>query len=112
VRADNEARVRPRRNNLHVHVRAEEAGVPDEEQHRGRLRRHMRLQGTLLREGQSRLVSHVRKRETRSRFPFPSSARCEQDFLSDPHSFDDVNYGSLREKCFDEPQPDISWIFY
>lgn len=51
--AGDEARVRSWRDHLHVHVRAEEAGVPDKEQHRGRLRRHVRLSGTLFWEGQS-----------------------------------------------------------
>jgi len=52
VRTGDETRVCPRRSYLHVYVRAEETGVPDEEQHRGRLRRHVWLQRTLLREGQ------------------------------------------------------------
>lgn len=79
MRASNEACVRPRRNNLHVYVRAEEAGVSDEEQHRGRLRRHMRLQRTLLREGQSQLVSNAMHARG---FRFRFRARCDASKIS------------------------------
>lgn len=61
--AGDEARVRPWRDHLHVHVRAEEAGVPDKEQHRGRIRRHVRLQRTLFWEGQSQLFACATRRE-------------------------------------------------
>lgn len=61
--AGDEARVRPRRDHLHVHVRAEEAGMPDEGQYRSRLCRHVRLQGTLFREGQSQLFACATRRE-------------------------------------------------
>lgn len=55
VRSGHEAHLCPRWHHLHVHVRAEEAGLPDEEQHRSGLCRYVRLQGTLLGEGESRL---------------------------------------------------------
>lgn len=53
MRAGDEAGVRERWQDLHLVVRAEEAGLFDEEQHRGRVHWHVRLQGPLLREGQS-----------------------------------------------------------
>lgn len=68
MRADHEAGVCPRRRHLHVHVRAEAAGVQDEEQHRGRLRRHVRFQRALLGEGQwwrPRVAVHESSQGTR-----------------------------------------------
>lgn len=53
MRAGDEACVRERWQDVHLVVRAEEAGLFDEDQHRGRLHGHMRLKGPLLREGQS-----------------------------------------------------------
>ena len=55
MRAGDEAGMRARRQNVHVVVRAEETGLFDEDQHRGRLHGDLWLQGALLREGQSSL---------------------------------------------------------
>lgn len=53
MRAGDEACMRERWQDLHLVVRAEEAGLFDEDQHRGRVHGYMRLKGPLLREGQS-----------------------------------------------------------
>lgn len=53
MRAGDEACMRERWQDLHLVVRAEEAGLFDEDQHRGRVHGYMRLKGSLLREGQS-----------------------------------------------------------
>jgi len=54
VRTGHEAGLRSRRDHLHVDVRAEEASLPDKEQHRSGLHRHVRLQRTVLGEGEPR----------------------------------------------------------
>jgi len=52
MRTSHEAGVRSRRDHLYVHVRAEEAGLSNKEQHRSGLHRHVRLQRTMLGEGE------------------------------------------------------------
>jgi len=108
MRTGHEAGVRSRRDHLHVHVRAEEAGLPDEKQYRSSLYRHVRLQRTMLGEGEPRRpsrVSHAREMHARNArtaehargFRFRSPQHAVAAGGSESHSCELLHFG----ECLD-----------